>query len=68
MSNQFNDNVLDSIMDDVYSMTEDEVYQHLSVYRSLEGWRGDADDEAWTKLTELLYGEHLDREYGYEMR
>jgi hypothetical protein len=55
-------------MDDVYSMTEDEVYQHLSVYRSLEGWRGDADDEAWTKLTELLYGEHLDREYDYEMR
>ena len=68
MSNHFNENVRDNIMDDVYSMTEDEVYQHLSVYRSLEGWRGDADDEAWSKLAELRYGEHLDKEYDYEMR
>ena len=68
MSNQYNDNALDNIVSTVYDMTEDEVYQHLAVYRSLEGWRGDADDEAWTKLAEMLYGEHLDKEYDYEMR
>lgn len=55
-------NYFEVLTDDVYAMPEDEVYQHLAVYRGLEGWRGQ-DDEAYSKLIELRYGDHLDQEY-----